>query len=290
MSWRRMSFRWSGRCSLAKLLLAALLAWSAAPARAAEEAPSQWEQLFFPFPIVGAPPQLEQQVQLFNNYFRGDHGSADQVSAELAYIASPHLGVVLDVPYQIDGSQQPNGFQDLSLLVQYLAAGSLRFDDMIAVGLEVTFPTAQHGLGSGDYDVGPFIFVGQRLWHHLILELNATALLPVVHGGSARQLLGTGLLSTLLTPVRFDYPIYLQAELDSTTFLSGTRGLPPGATRSPAQTVFLAPELFIGPFASPLSDGTRIAAGVFFNLTGDREHDRIYSVTVALDIPNKYGY
>jgi hypothetical protein len=26
----------------------------------AEEEPTKWEQLSFPFPIVGAPPQLEQ--------------------------------------------------------------------------------------------------------------------------------------------------------------------------------------------------------------------------------------
>lgn len=261
-----------------------------APAARAEEEPKQWEQLFFPFPIVGAPPQLEQQVQLFNNYFRGQRGSADAVSAELAYIASPHLGFVVGVPYQIGIAEQRSGFQDITVLAQYLLGGSLRLDDMISVGLQVNFPTAQHDLGSGDYYVGPFVYAGQRLWHHLVIEADFTALLPVAHGDSARQLLATGLLAALLTPVGFAYPIYVQAELDSTTYLAGSAGLPPGDEHTPAQTTFLAPEIFLGPFASPISDGTRIAAGVFFNLQGDAVHSRTYSVTVAFDIPNRYGY
>jgi len=256
----------------------------------AEEAPARWEQLFFPFPIVGAPPQLEQQVQFFNNTFHGKQGSADGISAELAYIATAHLGFVLGIPYQIGIHQQPDGFQDISLLAQYLLGGSLRFDDMISVGLQATFPTAQHGLGSGDYYVGPFAFAGQRLWRHLVLEANFAALLPAAHGDSARQLVAAGLLSALLTPVSFAYPLYAQVEVDSTTYLAGSAGLPPEATHSPAQATFLAPELFLGPFKSPISDGARVAVGVFFNLQGDPVHSRTYSVTVAFDIPNRFGY
>ncbi len=93
-----------------------------------------------------------------------------------------------------------------------------------------------------------------------------------------------------MTPLRFDYPVYLQAELDSTTYLGGTAALPPLATHGPAQTLFLAPEIFVGPFATPISDGTRLAAGYFFNLAGDPVHDRTFTVTVAFDIPNKFGY
>jgi hypothetical protein len=65
-----------------------------------EEEPTTWEQLFFPFPIVGAPPQLEQQVQVFNSYFHGRAGRGDVPSIELAYIASPHIGLVATVPFQ----------------------------------------------------------------------------------------------------------------------------------------------------------------------------------------------
>lgn len=278
------------RSPLAAALLAAVAPLLTRSAAWAEEAPTQWEQLFFPFPIVGAPPQLEQQVQLFNNYVRGERGSADGVSAELAYIATPHLGFVVGVPYQVGIDKEPNGFQDITLLAQYLLGGSLRLDDMVSLGLQLTFPTAQHGLGSGDYYVGPFIFAGQRFWHHVIVEGNVTALLPVAHGDSARQLLATGLLSLLMTPQRFPYPLYAQVEVDSTTYLAGTAGLPPTATHSPAQTTFLAPEVFLGPFASPISDGTRVAVGVFFNLQGDPVHERTYSVTVAFDLPNRFGY
>lgn len=271
--------------------LAALLAVLAQPRPArAEEEPKQWEALFFPFPIVGAPPQLEQQVQLFDSWFHGAQGSAHVASAELAYIASPHLGLVATVPYQIGVSGQPSGFGDASLQLQWLAAGSLELDDMVSAGVQATFPTAQHGLGTGDYFVGPFVYAAQRFWHRLILEGNLTTLLPVAHGESARQITAAGLLSVLLTPLRFEYPIYVQAEVDSTSYLGGTAALPPLAVRSPAQTVFLAPELFVGPFSTPISDGTRVAAGYFFNLTGDPVHDRTFTVTVAFDIPNPYGY
>ncbi len=271
----------------ARLALGSMLASTSAPAQAA---PQQWEQLSFPFPIVGAPPQLEQQVQVFNHYFRGTEGNADVVSAELSYIAAPHLGFVLDVPYQIGIQQQPSGFQDISLLIQYLAAGSLEFDNMASFGLMATFPTARRHLGAGDYFVGPFGYAGQRWWHHLIFETNLTALLPVARGESARQLMAAGLLSILLTPVTFRFPVYAQAEVDATGYFGGTAALPPGKTHGPAETVFVAPEIFLGPFASPISAGTRVAGGVFFNLVGDRVHDRTYSVTLAFDVPNRYGY
>ena len=74
------------------------------------------------------------------------------------------------------------------------------------------------------------------------------------------------------------------------TYLGGTAALPPGATQSPAETVFIAPEVFLGPFKSPISDGTRIAAGVSFNVVGDPVHAQTYTLTAAFDIPNPYGY
>jgi hypothetical protein len=117
-----------------------------------------------------------------------------------------------------------------------------------------------------------------------------TTLLPVVHGDSTRQILADGLVSVLLTPQRFSFPVYAQVEVDTTTYLGGTGGLPPGATHSPAETAFVAPEVFLGPFASPISDGTRIAAGVSFDVAGDAVHAQTYMLTAAFDIPNKYGY
>lgn len=256
----------------------------------ADEAPTTWEQLFFPFPIVGAPPQLEQQVQVFNSYFRGNAGSGDVPSAELAYIASPHLGIVVTVPFQVGFNGQTTGFQDTQLLVQWLAAGSLDLDDMISLGMMGTFPTGRDGLSEGDYFAGPFAYAAQRLFHHLIFEVDVTTLLPVVHGDSTRQILSDGLVSVLLTPRHFSFPVYSQVEVDTTTYLGGTVALPPGARTSPAETVFIAPEVFLGPFESPISDGTRIAAGVSFNVAGDPVHAQTYTVTAAFDIPNKYGY
>jgi hypothetical protein len=263
--------------------------FAATPARAEEE-PRTWEQLFFPFPIVGAPPQLEQQVQIFEGGFTGKYGAADQLSAEISYIASPHLGFVLTVPYQIGISGQPTGFGDLQLLAQYLAAGSLRFDDMVSLGLQGTVPTAQHGLGSGDLFFGPFVYAAQRFFHHVVFELNATGLLPVIHGDSARQVLVTGLLSVLLDSVHAPVPVYAQLEANTTFYLGGTSGLPPLATHTPTETVFVSPEIFLGPFRTPVSAGTRIAAGVSFNLLGDPVHKQIYTVTAAFDLPNPYGY
>jgi hypothetical protein len=59
---------------------------------------------------------------------------------------------------------------------------------------------------------------------------------------------------------------------------------------TPAQTAAIAPEIFLGPFDGPFGDGTRVAAGVFFNLIGDSVHRRTYSLTFAFDLPNRFGY
>lgn len=270
-------------------VVACLSASSARTAHADEE-PTKWEQLFFPFPIVGAPPQLEQQVQVFDGYFRGPSGSADVVSSELAYIVSPHLGLVATIPFQIGISNQTTGMEDTQLLAQYLAAGSLAYDAMISIGLTATFPTARGDLGAGDYFVGPFAYAAKRWFHRFVVEANATALLPIVHGDSARLILTTGMVSVMVTPRRSDYPIYTQVEVDSTTYLDGTAALPPGATSSPAQTVFIAPEIFVGPFKTRIDEGTRVAAGVFYNVTGNPVQRWTFTVTAAFDIPNKYGY
>jgi hypothetical protein len=268
---------------LAVLLTASSRAW-------ADEEPTIWEQLFFPFPIVGAPPQLEQQVQVFNSYFHGRAGSGEVPSVEFAYIASPHLGLVATLPFQVGFGGQTTGFQDGQLLVQWLAAGSLKFDDMVSVGVMGTFPIGRGDLSSGDFYVGPFVYGAQRFFHRLVFEGNITPLLPVVHGASTRQILGTGLVSVMLTPQHFSFPVYTQVEVNSTTYLDGTTALPPGAVRSPAETVFIAPEVFLGPFKSPINDGTRIALGVSFNAVGDAVHAQTYTITAAFDIPNPYGY
>ena len=78
--------------------------------------------------------------------------------------------------------------------------------------------------------------------------------------------------------------------MNSTTYLDGTTALPPAATRSPAETVFIAPEVFLGPFKTPINDGTRVALGVSFNAYGDTVHEETYTITAAFDIPNQYGY
>ncbi len=90
---------------------------------------------------------------------------------------------------------------------------------------------------------------------------NLTTLPPVVYGDSTRQIFGTALLSVLLTRKRASFPVYVQVEANCTTYLGGTSALPPGTPRSSAQTVFVAPEVFLGPFASPISDGTCLAGG-----------------------------
>jgi hypothetical protein len=280
----------SGMMRGALVFVASALVAAPLPASAQEEEPTKWEQLFFPFPIVGAPPQLEQQVQIFNSYFHGKAGGGDVPSAEIAYIATPHLGLVATVPFQIGFGGQTTGFADAQLLVQWLAAGSLELDNMLSLGMMGTFPTGRDDLSSGDYYVGPFAYGAQRFFHRLIFEGNVTTLLPVVHGASTRQILGTGLVAILLTPLRFSFPVYAQVEANSTTYLGGTAALPPGATRSPAETVFVAPEVFLGPFKSPISDGTRVAAGVSFNVVGDSVHAQTYTITAAFDIPNRYGY
>lgn len=256
----------------------------------ADEEPAKWEQLFFPFPIVGAPPQLEQQVQLFGAYFSGNSGSAFQPSAELAYIASPHFGLVATVPYQSGSSGQPTGPGDSSLLFQYLVGGSLVNDNLLSAGLQTVFPTGAPGISNGDLFLGPFVYGAQRFWKHLIFEGNATALYPIEHDATAKEILMNGMVSYLLTKPGNDFPIYAQTEIDSTFYLSGTSGLPPAASAAPAQTVFVAPEIFVGPFRSVISEGTRVAAGILFNLTGDPVHNRTFTLTAAFDIPNRYGY
>jgi hypothetical protein len=249
-------------------------------AQADEEEPKNWQQLFFPFPIVGAPPQLEQQVQVFNSYFRGNAGSGDVVSAELAYILNAQLGLVLTVPFQFGFEGQTTGFQDTQILLQGLAAGSLEHDCMLSVGIEATLPTGHLDLSTGTYDMGLFAYGAKRFFHHLIFEGNVTTLFPFSTGNSPKQFLGTALVSMLLTPRHFDFPIYAQVEFDSTTFFNGSTNA----------NAFVAPEVFLGPFKSPISDGTRIAAGVSFNVVGDPVHAQTYSVTIAFDIPNQYGY
>ncbi len=271
--------------------LLAAIAWSSTTrADDGEPEPTTWEQLFFPFPIVGAPPQLEQQAQIFDAYSRGNQGSADVPSAELGLILSPHLGIVAAVPFQIGIDQQPTGFGDAQLLLQYLASGSLEHDDMLSIGMMGTFPTGHGDISAGDYFVGPFAYAAQRFFHRLVFEGNVTALIPLVHGASARQLLETAYASVLLTPIHSSFPVYASVELNSTTYLDGSIALPPGATKTPAEALFIAPEIFLGPFKSPIDRGTRIAAGVSFNVAGDPVHAQTYTITAAFDIPNKYGY
>ena len=77
----------------------------------------------------------------------------------------------------------------------------------------------------------------------------------------------------------------MQVEVDTTTYVDGTAALPPGQTRAPAETVFVAPELFLGPV-----HGVRLAAGVFFNVFGDAVHATTWSLTAAFDLPNRFGY
>jgi hypothetical protein len=50
------------------------------------------------------------------------------------------------------------------------------------------------------------------------------------------------------------------------------------------------PEVSLGPFQSPINDGTRIAMGVSFNAYGDAVHAQTCSITAAFDVPNPYGY
>src|SRR5690348_14104690 len=128
------------------VLALASLGLVASSARANEDEPKIWQQLFFPFPIVGAPPQLEQQVQVFDSYFRGDSGSGDVLSAELAYILTPEIGVVAIIPFQFGFDGQTTGFQDAQILLQGLAAGLLEHDWMLSPGLEGTLPIGKDDL------------------------------------------------------------------------------------------------------------------------------------------------
>ena len=265
------------------LTAAALVALCAGSARADEEEPQIWQQLFYPFPIVGAPPQLEQQVQIFDSYFRGTQGSADVLSAELGVILGPQIGLVAMVPFQIgiDGGQ-PTGFGDTELLLQGLAAGSIAHDYMISVGLQGTLPTGGAELGEGSAYFGLFAYAAKRFFHHLIFEANVTTLFPISNPDAPRQLLGAGLVSVLLTPRHFDFPIYAQVEVDSTLDYAGADGT--------SGNLFVAPEIFLGPFKTPISKGTRVAAGVSFLVAGDEPQQQTYTLTAAFDIPNKYGY
>ncbi|AKU92572.1 hypothetical protein AKJ08_2959 [Vulgatibacter incomptus] len=252
--------------------------------------PQRWENLVFPMPIIGFPPNLQNQIQIFNNTFTGNLGNGNVPTLELSYVTDRHLALIAILPFQIGSDGQPNGFRDLALFVQYLAAGSLRMDNMLSVGITTVLPTGRGSLSLRDWYVGPFAFAGQRFWHRLTLELNVAALVPITRGESARQLGADGLIALLLTKQRAGLPLYLQVEANTTTFLGGTSGLPQGATRSPVESVFIAPELSAGPFHTPLSDGTWIAGGVFVNLAGDPAHRLIYTLTVAFGIPNRYGY
>src|ERR1019366_1632994 len=99
---------------------------------------------------------------IFDSYFRGNAGSGDVPSAEIAYIATPHLGLVATVPFQIGFGRQTTGFEDAQLLVQWLAAGSLELDDMLSVGAMGTFPVGRDDLSTGDYFVGPFVYGAPR--------------------------------------------------------------------------------------------------------------------------------
>ncbi len=255
-------------------VVTALVAGALLPGAARADEPTRWEELFFPFPIVGAPPQLESQAQLFVSAFHGARGDGVGTAAELALIATPHLGFVATLPYQIGASGElPSGRGDLVLQAQYLAAGSLRHDAMVSLGLELSLPTAQHDLGSGDLLFGPFVFAAQRFWHRLVVEVDATALVPTLHGETARQFPLAALLSVLVTPLRLPVPIYLQGELDATLYTVG-----------PA-VVQAAPELFIGPVG-----GVRFAAGLFFALHGDATYRRTATLTIAFDLPNRFGY
>ena len=56
----------------------------------------------------------------FQSYFRGNAGSGYVPSAELAYIASPHLGLVATVPFQIGFGGQTTGFEDAQLLARII--------------------------------------------------------------------------------------------------------------------------------------------------------------------------
>ena len=139
----------------------------AAPSSAAaqEDEPTKWEQLFFPFPIVGAPPQLEQQVQVFNSYFHGNAGSGDVPSAELAYIATPHLGPRRDRPL-------PDRVRWADDRVRGRSAPR-------AVAGRRLARARQHALGRGDGDVpdGSRRLEQRRLLRRA-LRLRGAALLP----------------------------------------------------------------------------------------------------------------
>jgi hypothetical protein len=279
----------SDKGRLLRLALALIFCALPARARAAEEAPKRWEQLFYPFPIVGAPPQLEQQVQFFGSYFTGDGGHAYVPAVEVGYVATAHVGLVATVPYQSGGAGQPSGVGDSQFLIQYLTAGSLEDDSMLSLGIQSGLPTGRPSNTSGDYFIGPFAYGAKRFRKRLIFEANATPLIPLTRRASAKQLALDGLVSYLLDPGRA-LPVYAQAEATGNFYFAGTAALPPGQSSAPAQTAALGPEIFLGPFDGPFGDGTRVVAGVLFNIVGDPVHERTYSLSVAFDLPNRFGY
>jgi len=233
-------------------------------------------------------PTLSHHVVFTPTYFRGDRGSAFAPSLELAQVVTRHLGLQVTIPAQLGWGGQPSGFDDITLNVEYLAAGSLRYDNLLSLGAIASFPTGGDALGNGDYFVGGFVIGGQRFLHRrIVLEGNLQALLPIVHAATARQLGFGSLLALLVTPGRPDFPLplYVEMELNSTVYLDGTSGLPSGARTTPAATLALAPELFFGPFRTALSETTRLSVAVFFDVVGDRAHAQTYAASFAFNIP-----
>jgi len=248
----------------------------------------RWEDLFFPYAINISSPTLSHYVVFTPTYFRGDRGNAFAPSLQLAQVVTRHLGLQVTIPAQLGWDGQPSGVEDITLNVEYLAAGSLRYDNLLSVGAIASFPTGGKALGDGDYFVGAFVIGGQRfLDRRIVIEGNIQALLPIVHAATARQLGFDGLLALLVTPQRqnFPLPLYVEMELNSTVYLDGTSGLPSGAKTTPTATLALAPELFFGPFRTALSDTTRLSLAVFFNVVGDPAHAQTYAASFAFNIP-----
>lgn len=257
--------------------------------------PDRWQQNEFPSPIVGSPPDIGQFVQFYASYFTGSAGEGFVPSAEFGWLLSSRLGLQIIVPFQIGFDGQATGFGDSTFLAQYLTAGSLRFDNMISVGVASILPTGRNELSLGDWFVGPFVFAAQRLWKRLTLELNVTALIPVIERDFSEQIQFTGFAAVLLSPIGSDVPLYVQVETNGSTFLGGTSATPAAgggasAVLSSSETIFLAPEVSVGPFSTPIGKGLTLIGGVFVNLTGSPTHRLTYTVTAIFDLPNRYGY
>jgi len=272
--------RWGAR------LILALVAGCVGDAHAREA--ERWEELFFPYAINVSSPTLSHYVAFTPTYFRGDRGSGFAPTLQLAQAVTRHLGLQATIPIQLGWGGQASGFEDITLDVEYLAAGSLRYDNLLSVGATASFPTGGDRLGNGDYFVGAFVNGGQRfLRRRIVLEGNVAALVPIVHGATARQLGFGGLLAILVTPQRADFPLpfYVEMELNSTVYLDGTSGLPSGAKATPTATLALAPEIFFGPFSTRLSDTTRVSVAVFFSVVGDPAHAQTFAASFAFNIP-----